>query len=89
MILLLKKERFPVEDTIKKYSSEEALEIIKNFVKEECQKTKESFERHVGPQLDNSYDLSGDAYANYLVGKNASLTSILTKIRLVAGDWDN
>ena len=78
-----------MNDEIKGYDPEEALKIIRNFVKEECQKTKESFERHVGPQLDDSYDLSGDAYANYLVGKNASLTSIPTKIRLVTGDWDD
>ena len=78
-----------MNDEIKGYDPEEALKIIRNFVKEECQKTTESFERHVGPQLDDSYDLSGDAYANYLVGKNASLTSILTKIRLVTGDWDD
>ena len=74
---------------IKGYGPEEALRIIKNFVEEEYQKTKESFERHVGPQVDDSYDLSGDAYANCLVGKIASLTSILTKIRLVTGDWDD
>ena len=77
------------DEKIKKYDSEEALRIIKNFVKEECQKTKENFERHVGPQLGDSYDLGGDAYANYLVGKNASLFSILTKIRQVTGDWDD
>ena len=78
-----------MNDEIKGYDPEEALRIIKNFVKEEYQKTKESFERHVEPQLDDSYDLSGDAYANCLVGKIASLTSILTKIGLVTGDWDD
>ena len=85
-----------MNDEIKGYDPEEALKIIRNFVKEEYEKDMERFKRHVEPKLDDSnvpyhtpYVMEEDAYANYLVGKNASLSSVLTKIRLTTGDWDD
>lgn len=81
-----------MNDEIKGYDPEEALKIIRNFVKEEYEKDMGRFKRHVEPKLDDSsvpYVMEEDAYANCLVGKIASLTSILTKIRLTTGDWDD
>ena len=92
MILLLKKERFPVEDTIKKYSPEEALKIIKNFVKKEYDESREGFKRRIEPKLDDSsvpYVMEEDVYANRLIGQTTALYRVLTKIRLVTGDWDD
>ena len=94
MILLLKKERFPVEDTIKKYSSEEALEIIKNFVKDEYDESMEMFKKHVESKFDDydsnaPYVMEEDVYANRLIGQATSLYRVLTKIRLITGDWDD
>ena len=81
-----------MNDEIKGYDPEEALKIIRNFVKEECQKTKESFERHVEPKLDDSstpYVMEEDVYANRFIGQTTSLYKVLTKIRLTTGDWDD
>ena len=81
-----------MEDEIKKYNSEEALKIIRNFVKEEYEKDMERFKRHVGPKLDNSnapYVMEEDVYANRLIGQTSALYKILTKIRMITGEWDD
>ena len=81
-----------MEDEIKKYNSEEALKIIRNFVKEEYEKGMERFKRHVGPKLDNSnapYVMEEDVYANRLIGQTSALYKILTKIRMITGEWDD
>ena len=81
-----------MNDEIKGYDPEEALKIIRNFVKEEYEKGMERFKRHVGPKLDDSsvpYVMEEDAYANRLVGQTATLYKVLTKIRLTTGDWDD
>lgn len=81
-----------MEDEIKKYNSEEALKIIRNFVEEEYEKSMEMFKRHVGPKLDNSnapYVMEEDVYANRLIGQTSALYKILTKIRMVTGEWDD
>ena len=83
-----------MEDTIKKYSSEEALEIIKNFVKEEYDESMEMFKKHVESKFDNydsnaPYVMEEDVYANRLIGQTTALYRVLTKIRLTTGDWDD
>ena len=83
-----------MEDTIKKYSSEEALRIIKNFVKEEHDKSMEMFKKHVESKFDDydsnaPYVVEEDVYANRLIGQATSLYRVLTKIRLITGDWDD
>lgn len=81
-----------MEDEIKKYNSEEALKIIRNFVKEEYEKGMERFKRHVGPKLDNSnapYVMEEDVYANRLIGQTSALYKILTKIRMITGERDD
>ena len=83
-----------MEDTIKKYSSEEALEIIKNFVKEEYDESMEMFKKHVESKFDDydsnaPYVMEEDVYANRLIGQATSLYRVLTKIRLITGDWDD
>ena len=77
---------------IKGYNPEEALKIIKNFVKEEYEKGMERFKRHIEPKLDDSnapYVMEEDVYANRLIGQATSLYRVLTKIRLITGDWDD
>ena len=77
---------------IKGYNPEEALKIIKNFVKEEYEKGMERFKRHIEPKLDDSsvpYVMEEDVYANRLVGQTVTLYKVLTKIRLATGDWDD
>ena len=77
---------------IKGYNPEEALKIIKNFVKEEYEKGMERFKRHIEPKLDDSsvpYVMEEDAYANRLIGQTTTLYKILIKIRLTTGDWDD
>ena len=39
---------------IKGYNPEEALKIIKNFVKEEYDESREGFKRRIEPKLDDS-----------------------------------
>ena len=81
-----------MNDEIKGYDPEEALKIIRNFVKEEYEKDMERFKRHVEPKLDDSsvpYVMEEDVYANRLVGQATSLYRVLTKIRLITGDWDD
>ena len=81
-----------MEDEIKKYNSEEALKIIRNFVEEEYEKGMERFKRHVGPKLDNSnapYVMEEDVYANRLIGQTSALYEILTKIRMITGERDD
>ena len=81
-----------MEDEIKKYNSEEALKIIRNFVEEEYEKGMERFKRHVGPKLDNSnapYVMEEDVYANRLIGQTSALYKILTKIRMITGERDD
>lgn len=81
-----------MEDEIKKYNSEEASKIIRNFVEEEYEKGMERFKRHVGPKLDNSnapYVMEEDVYANRLIGQTSALYKILTKIRMITGEWDD
>ena len=81
-----------MEDEIKKYNSEEALKIIRNFVEEEYEKSMEMFKRRVGPKLDNSnapYVMEEDVYANQLIGQTSALYKILTKIRMITGEWDD
>ena len=78
-----------MKDKIKGYNPEEALKIIRNFVKEEYEKGMERFKRHVEPKLDDSsvpYVMEEDVYANRLVGQTTSRYRVLTKIRLVTGD---
>ena len=81
-----------MNDEIKGYDPEEALKIIRNFVKEEYGKGMERFKRHVEPKLDDSsvpYVMEEDVYANRLIGQTTTLYKILTKIRLTTGDWDD
>ena len=81
-----------MNDEIKGYDPEEALKIIRNFVKEEYEKGMERFKRHVEPKLDDSsvpYVMEEDVYANRLIGQATSLYRVLTKIRLTTGDWDD
>ena len=81
-----------MNDEIKGYDPEEALKIIRNFVKEEYEKDMERFKRHVEPKLDDSsspYVMEEDVYANRLIGQTTSLYKVLTKIRLTTGDWDD
>ena len=81
-----------MNDEIKGYDPEEALKIIRNFVKEEYEKDMERFKRHVEPKLDDSsvpYVMEEDVYANRLVGQAVTLYKVLTKIRLTTGDWDD
>ena len=85
-----------MEDEIKKYNSEEALKIIRNFVKEEYEKGMERFKRHIEPKLDDSnvpyhtpYVMEEDVYANRLIGQTSALYKILTKIRMITGEWDD
>ena len=77
---------------IKGYNPEEALKIIKNFVKEEYDESMERFKRHIEPKLDDSsvpYVMEEDVYANRLIGQTVTLYKVLTKIRLTTGDWDD
>ena len=77
---------------IKGYNSEEALKIIKNFVKKEYDESREGFKRRIGPKLDDSnvpYVMEEDVYANRLIGQTTALYRVLTKIRLITGDWDD
>ena len=81
-----------MNDEIKGYDPEEALKIIRNFVKEEYEKGMERFKRHVEPKLDDSsgpYVMEEDVYANRLIGQTTTLYKVLTKIRLTTGDWDD
>lgn len=81
-----------MNDEIKGYDPEEALKIIRNFVKEEYEKGMERFKRHVEPKLDDSsspYVMEEDVYANRLIGETSALYRVLTKIRLTTGDWDD
>ena len=81
-----------MNDEIKRYDPEEALKIIRNFVKEECEKGVEMFKRHVEPKLDDSsvpHIMEEDVYANRLIGQTTALYRVLAKIRLVTGDWDD
>ena len=81
-----------MNDEIKGYNPEEALKIIRNFVKEEYEKDMERFKRHVEPKLDDSsvpYVMEEDVYANRLIGPAVTLYKVLTKIRLTTGDWDD
>ena len=77
---------------IKGYNPEEALKIIKNFVKKEYDESREGFKRRIEPKLDDSsapYVMEEDVYANRLIGQATSLYRVLTKIRLITGDWDD
>ena len=81
-----------MNDEIKGYDPEEALKIIRNFVKEEYEKGMERFKRHVEPKLDDSsvpYVMEEDVYANRLIGQTTTLYKVLTKIRLTTGDGDD
>ena len=85
-----------MNDEIKGYDPEEALKIIRNFVKEEYEKDMERFKRHVEPKLEDSsipyhtpYVMEEDVYANRLIGQTTTLYKVLTKIRLTTGDWDD
>ena len=81
-----------MNDEIKGYDPEEALKIIRNFVKEEYEKGMERFKRHIEPKLDDSsvpYVMEEDVYANRLVGQTVTLYKVLIKIRLTTGDWDD
>ena len=79
---------------IKGYNPEEALKIIKNFVKKEYDESGEMFKKHVESKFDNydsnaPYVVEEDVYANRLIGQATSLYRVLTKIRLITGDWDD
>ena len=79
---------------IKGYNPEEALKIIKNFVKEEYDESRERFKKHVESKFDDydsnaPYVVEEDVYANRLIGQATSLYRVLTKIRLTIGDWDD
>ena len=77
---------------IKGYNPEEALKIIKNFVKEEYDESREGFKRRIESKLDDSsvpYVMEEDVYANRLIGQTTALYRVLTKIRLTTGDWDD
>lgn len=82
------------DEKIKGYDSEEALKIIKNFVKEKYDESIEMFKKHVESKFDD-YDSSApyvveeDVYANRLIGQATSFYRVLTKIRLTTGDWDD
>ena len=82
------------DEKIKGYDSEKALKIIKNFVKEEYDESMEMFKKHVESKFDNydsnaPYVMEVDVYANRLIGQATSLYRVLTKIRLITGDWDD
>ena len=82
------------DEKIKGYDSEKALKIIKNFVKEEYDESMEMFKKHVESKFDNydsnaPYAVEEDVYANRLIGQATSLYRVLTKIRLITGDWDD
>ena len=79
---------------IKGYNPEEALKIIKNFVKKEYDESGEMFKKHVESEFDDydsnaPYVVEEDVYANRLIGQATSLYRVLTKIRLTTGDWDD
>ena len=77
---------------IKGYNPEEALKIIKNFVKKEYDESREGFKRRIESKLDDSsvpYVMEEDVYANRLIGQTTALYRVLTKIRLATGDWDD
>ena len=81
-----------MNDEIKGYDPEEALKIIRNFVKEEHDEGVERFKRYIEPKLDDSsvpYVMEEDVYANRLIGETSALYRVLTKIRLTTGDWDD
>lgn len=83
-----------MNDKIKGYNPEVALKIIKNFVKEEYDKSMEMFKKHVESKFDNydsnaPYVVEEDVYANRLIGQATSLYRVLTKIRLATGGWDD
>ena len=81
-----------MNDEIKGYNPEEALKIIKNFVKKEYDESREGFKRRIEPKLDDSsvpYVMEEDVYANRLIGQTTALYRVLTKIRLITGDWDD
>ena len=83
-----------MNDEIKGYNPEEALKIIKNFVKEEYDESMEMFKKHVESKFDDydsnaPYVMEEDVYANRLIGQATSLYRVLTKIRLITGDWDD
>ena len=83
-----------MNDEIKGYNPEVALKIIKNFVKEEYDKSMEMFKKHVESKFDDydsnaPYAVEEDVYANRLIGQATSLYKVLTKIRLTTGDWDD
>ena len=83
-----------MNDEIKGYNPEEALKIIKNFVKEEYDESMEMFKKHVESKFDDydsntPYAVEEDVYANRLIGQATSLYRVLTKIRLITGDWDD
>ena len=79
---------------IKGYNPEEALKIIKNFVKEKYDESIEMFKKHVESKFDDygssaPYVVEEDVYANRLIGQATSFYRVLTKIRLITGDWDD
>ena len=83
-----------MNDEIKEYDPEEALKIIKNFVKKEYDESREMFKKHVESKFDNydsnaPYVVEEDVYANRLIGQTTALYRVLTKIRLATGDWDD
>lgn len=83
-----------MNDEIKGYNPEEALKIIKNFVKEKYDESMEMFKKHVESKFDDydssvPYVMEEDVYANRLIGQATSLYRVLTKIRLITGDWDD
>ena len=83
-----------MNDEIKGYNPEEALKIIKNFVKEKYDESIEMFKKHVESKFDDydssaPYAVEEDVYANRLIGQATSLYRVLTKIRLTTGDWDD
>ena len=82
------------DEKIKGYDSEKTLKIIKNFVKKEYDESMEMFKKHVESKFDNydsnaPYVVEEDVYANRLIGQATSLYRVLTKIRLITGDWDD
>ena len=79
---------------IKGYNPEEALKIIKNFVKKEYDESGKMFKKHVESKFDDydsnaPYVMEEDVYANRLMGQTTALYRVLTKIRLTTGDWDD
>ena len=80
------------DEKIKGYNPEEALRIIKNFVKEEYDESMKMFKKHVESKFDDydsnaPYVVEEDVYANRLIGQATSFYRVLTKIRLTTGDW--